>query len=193
MSKESPTSSEGQAVKSKSFSKSNMNNHSYVDCTFENCDFTESAWQNAKFCTCTFVNCNISLVKLDGCRLQDVRFVSCKIVGAEFFKSDKTFFSPHFKNCLLQYCNFSDLNLKNCTFNGSKITEGYFTNAILVGAKFSEVDLSGTTFHNCDLTQADFSTAKLYDIDPRTNIIKKAKFSFPEAIGLLRAFDITIV
>jgi fluoroquinolone resistance protein len=118
---------------------------------------------------------------------------ACKIAGAEFFKCEKTFFSANFKNSLLQYCNFSDLNMKNSSFKGSKLKDSHFTNTILKGADFSDVDLSGTVFHNCDLCNADFSSAVQYDIDPRTNKIKKAKFSLPEAAGLLRAFDITIV
>jgi uncharacterized protein YjbI with pentapeptide repeats len=71
--------------------------------------------------------------------------------------------------------------------------ECYFTNTYLHGAKFDESNLLGTIFHNCDLSRADFSSATCYDIDPLTNKIKKAKFSLPEALGLLRGFDITIV
>ena len=78
-------------------------------------------------------------------------------------------------------------------FIGSKLKENYFTNTCLIGADFYDVDLSGTIFHNCDLSKADFSSATQYAIDPQTNKIKKARFSLPEAVGLLRTFDITIV
>lgn len=183
---------EGQIIKSENIAK-NLDGYSFNECTFENCDFSESVLRNTRFCVCNFVNCNLSLIKLDGCRFQDIRFVDCKIVGAEFFKCDRTFFSVNFKNCILQYCNFSDLNMKHTSFSGSKLREGYFTNTILIGANFSDVDLTGTIFHNCDLCKADFSKAIQYNIDPQTNKIKKAKFSLPEAVGLLRAFDITIV
>jgi uncharacterized protein YjbI with pentapeptide repeats len=83
--------------------------------------------------------------------------------------------------------------MKNSSFKGSKLKDSHFTNTILKGVDFSDVDLAGTTFHNCDLCNADFSSATQYDIDPRTNKIKKAKFSFPEAAGLLRGFEIEIV
>jgi uncharacterized protein YjbI with pentapeptide repeats len=114
-------------------------------------------------------------------------------VGAEFFKCVRTFFSASFKNCLLSYCNFSDLNLKNTHFDGSKIQESFFSNTVLIGADFTDADLSGTLFHNCDLCKADFSTAVRYSIDPQTNKIKKAKFSLPEAVGLLQGFEIIII
>jgi uncharacterized protein YjbI with pentapeptide repeats len=130
---------------------------------------------------------------LDGCRIQDVRFLDCKIVGAEFFKCEKFFFSANFENCMIQCCNFSDLNMKKANFSGSKIKECYFMNTCLNGANFSGAELLGTTFHNCDLCKADFSRTTQYSIDPGTNKIKKAKFSLPEVVGLLHGLDITIV
>ena len=184
---------EDQVIKSEDFSKKSLENYTFPSCSFISCDFSESLLRNAKFCACTFMNCNLSLMKLDGCRFQEVKFVDCKIVGAEFFKCERTFFSVTFKGCLLQYCNFSDLNMENSSFTGSKLKDSHFTNAILIGTDFHDVDLTGTIFHNCDLRKADFSSATRYNIDPQTNKIKKAKFSLPEALGLLRAFDITII
>lgn len=83
--------------------------------------------------------------------------------------------------------------MKNASFCGSKVKESHFTNTLLNSADFGDVDLSGTVFHNSDLSKADFSRAMNYNVDPMTNKIKKAKFSLPEAVGLLRGFDITIV
>lgn len=93
----------------------------------------------------------------------------------------------------MRYCNFSDLNMKNFSFKESKIYEAHFSNTILNGASFTDTDLSGTIFHKCDLSKADFSTAVRYAIDPLTNKVKKAKFSLPEAVGLLHGFDIALV
>lgn len=184
---------EGQKIKSKLFSKEDLIDQAFRDCIFTSCDFSAASLRNVMFCTCSFVNCNFSLVKLAGTRFQDVKFVNCKIVGAEFSKCEKTFFSATFKDCSLQYCNFSDLNMKNVSFNGSRLTESTFKNTCLKGADFSDVNLLGTLFHNCDLNKADFSQARQYAIDPHTNKIKNAIFSMPEVVGLLRGFDITIV
>lgn len=163
---------DGQVFKSQDFSKQSLAAHILTDCLFQ--------------------NCNLSLVKVDDCRLHNVQFIDCKIVGVEFFKCEKRFFSVDFRNCQLNYCNFSDLNMKNTHFCKSQIKEGYFTNTSLINARFENVDLSGTIFHNCNLSKADFSTAFNYHIDPMTNNIKKAKFSLPEAVGLLQGFDIIL-
>lgn len=180
-------------IRSEDFSKKSLEGYTFTSCSFHSCNFSEAILRNAKFCGCIFLNCNLSLPKLEGCRFQDAQFVECKIVGAEFFKCEKTFFSTSFKKCLLQYCNFSDLNMKNVSFKESLLKENHFINTILNGADFTDVDLAGTIFHNCDLCKADFSSAMQYDIDPQTNKIKKAKFSLPEVVGLLRGFNITII
>ncbi len=184
---------EGEVVKSSDFSKKSLEGRLFTSCTFQSCNFSETLLRGAQFASCRFVGCNLSLVKLQGCRFQEAEFIDCKIVGAEFAKCEKTFFSASFKNCLIHYCNFSDLSMKNATFTGSRVKECHFTNTVLSGADFSGVDLSGTIFHHSDLCKADFSTATQYVIDPQTNKIKKASFSLPEALGLLQGFGVTII
>lgn len=179
--------------KSEDFSKQPLSEQVFTTCEFHNCNFSESILWNAKFVNCVFKGCNVSLVKMDGCRFQDVQFIDCKLVGADFFKCERPFFSVQFTHSILHYCNFSDLNLKGIPFSRCKLKECHFTNSSLVGASFKDSDLSGTIFHNSDLSKADFSSAVNYAIDPRTNNIKKAKFSLPEAAALLHGFDILLV
>lgn len=113
------------------------------------------------------------------------------MVGVDFYKCDK-FFHIKFIKSILQTCNFTDLKLKGISFRGSKVREVYFTSTDLQEADFSDVDLLGTLFHQCNLTKSDFRNAKNYGIDIQTNNLKKAKFSFPEAINLLKCLDIEI-
>ena len=183
---------DGKHFTSVDFSQKSLDDHSFSNCTFHCCNFSKSLFRNAAVTSCSFVGCNLSLGILDVCHMQDIHFLDCKIVGVEFFKCCRVFFSVTFKNCLLQYCNFSELNMKSTSFSGSKIKECYFTNTCLNSANFNGTELSGTSFHNCDLCRADFSGATQYSVDPCTNKIKKAKFSLPEVIGLLQGFDIII-
>ena len=75
------------------FSRASLSEHCFTNCTFQGCNFTECLLWNAKFISCSFKSCNLSLLKLDGCRMQDAYFEDCKIVGADFFKCEKNFFS----------------------------------------------------------------------------------------------------
>jgi fluoroquinolone resistance protein len=183
---------EDQLIEGSDFSGTSLADHAYINCTFHNCNFTECILWNTKFTSCTFKACNLSLLKLEGCRLQEVQFIDCKIVGAEFFKCEKRFFSIQAIHSSLHYCNFSGLTMKHTSFQESRLTECQFIDTNLTEANFTMSDLPGTLFHNSDLTKANFCGAKNYEIDVRNNKIKKAKFSFPEAIGLLHGFDIDI-
>lgn len=184
---------EGLTFKSENFSQKSLEGQVFNACTFNGCNFTESILRNVEFCDCEFVNCNLSLAKMDGSRFQDVKFKECKIVGVDFYKCNSAFFSPNFKDCMLQYCNFSDLVLKYISFKGCTLKECHFNGTNLSGAAFIDTEFNGTLFHKCDLSKADLTSARGYDIDPRTNKVTKAKFSLPEAARLLQFFDITLV
>ena len=178
--------------KSDDFSKKKLSGRSFSDCSFEGCDFTESDLRSTRFNSCLFKNCNFTLTKIDGCRLQDVHFIETKILGVDFYKCDPAFFSVRFNDGFLQYCNFSDLNMKRSSFKGCKLKECHFTNTVLKEANFMESDLLGTIFHDCDLSAANFTGAFNYNINPQTSRIKKAKFTLPEALSLLSHFEVII-
>ncbi len=183
---------ERQTFQAQDFSATSFAQATIVDCIFENCNFTSVNFQQAKLTDCTFRSCNLSLINLDGCYLQDVTFDECKLTGTDFFKCEKIFFSITLKNSYLQYCNFSRLPMSKISFIESKLLECRFNETILIEANFTGCDLTETTFHRCDLTRADFTGAVNYSIDIRTNAVKLAKFSLPEAVRLLHGFDIII-
>jgi len=182
---------ENQQFKSLDLGRQSLQGSVFDHVVFESCHFIESNWQQAQFHDCLFKNCNLSLIQLKGCRLEQVAFKECKIVGLDFYKCEKVFHIA-FDKSVLQTCNFADLKLKKTSFAGSKIKEVYFTNTDLSEANFTDTDLIGTVFHQCNLTKADFRHAENYLIDLETNLVKKAQFSLPEAINLLKFFDIVI-
>ncbi len=65
-------------------------------------------------------------------------------------------------------------------------------NTDLSGCNFSESDFSGSLFQNTNLTSANLTKCTGYKIDPQKNRIKNAKFSLPEAMELLEAFEIQL-
>ena len=131
----------------------------------------------------------MSLIKLNGNKLQEIIFKECKFVGTEFYRCEKLN-HVKFLKCILQTCNFTDLKLKGFSFKASKLKEVHFSNTDLSEADFSDTDLLGTIFHQCNLTKANFRDAKNYQIDFATNNLKKAKFTFPDVINLLKSLDI---
>ena len=78
------------------------------------------------------------------------------------------------------------------SFEGSKLKECDFKETLLSEVNFKGCDFLGTLFHQCDLKGADFRGAVNYSIDPQVNQIQKGKFSAPDALSLLKGFDITL-
>lgn len=130
--------------------------------------------------------------QLEGCRLQGIEFEDCKLVGVNFAACEKKFMSLNFKNCLIDTCNFSFLDLKNTRFLSCVLRDGYFAETNLTLSDFSKTDLKGTVFHNVNLRKADFREAFNYAINPATNQLTKAKFSSPDVLSLLSYLDIEI-
>ena len=184
---------EDQNFKTHDFSDISFAEKSFSHCLFESCNFIESSWQSAKFASCIFKNCNLSLINLKNCRLYDVVFEESKLVGIDFSQYDTSFiFSISAKKCLIQHCSFSHLPMKKTLFQQSKIHGSNFIDSCLVEADFTGADLKDTMFHTCDLSNSNFCHAVNYAIDPQVNKVKGAKFSFPEVVGLLKNFEITI-
>ena len=183
---------ENKNFKEKDFSKYDFSNQSYLDSFFENCDFSNSNFSNAKFINCRFFRSNFSLVILSRTRLQNCFFEESKLIGIHFFKCDKFLLSINFKKCLIDICNFSDIDLKKSSFFESTLRRCDFKNSILIETDFRKTDLSSTSFHHSNLSKANFLDAINYSIDPLTNKLEKAEFSKPEVYSLLNFLDIII-
>jgi uncharacterized protein YjbI with pentapeptide repeats len=67
-----------------------------------------------------------------------------------------------------------------------------FIETDLTNGVFKKTDLENSQFFKTNLSGADFSSARNYSIDVRNNILKKTRFSMPEALALLDGLDIII-
>ena len=80
----------------------------------------------------------------------------------------------------------------NFKFASSQFQECFFEECSLKGCNFKDINFASTQFNRCNLSKADFRGAYGYNIDINSNILKKAKFSFPEVTSLLSSLDIII-
>ena len=151
-------------------------------------DLAGAELEDVLFETCSFIATNLT-----DARFSSVAFEGCKLVGVDFRKC-RVFPSVDvsFVDCVLDGCNFSDMTLKRQKFVSCDLRRCVFLHADLTDADFSHSDLDESIFHECDLRRSDFSRARNYLVDPNGNKIAKAKFSLPEAVSLLRGFDIEL-
>lgn len=168
----------------------------FEGCTFVACNFSEVSFVKCKFYECDFINCNLSVIKVTGCSFGDVSFQESKVIGVNWTQANwprVRLNSPlRFDKSILNNSSFYGLSLKGIAMVECKAKEADFRQADCSEANFTYTDFSGSSFGNTDLTQADFSEAINYNIDIFNNIIKKAKFSLPDAMNLLRYLDIEL-
>jgi len=167
----------------------------FEGCTFDKCVFNEAVLTHCRFTKCRFVGCDLSLFKPQNCRFVDVEFVESKLVGVDWTavgetKTDRTLFSASFDQCVLDYGVLKGLPAKKLFKCSAR--EADFTEGDLQEADCRETDFAGATFLRSDLRGANFVGARNYAIDVTRNKVRKARFSWPDAMALTAAFGVVI-
>jgi fluoroquinolone resistance protein len=180
----------------KTFNKINVSDETlsrkvFEDCLFDHCDFLNCTMDNCKFINCRFEYCILSdVIPLD-CRFQEPQFFRCKLMGMDWTRTLELR-EPDFQECRLDYSNFRLLKIPKTKMVNCEAREVAFIETDLNKSDFRLTDFEHSRFFKSDLTCADFKGAKNYSIDIKNNILKKTRFSLPEALMLLDSLDIII-
>jgi uncharacterized protein YjbI with pentapeptide repeats len=144
-----------------------------------------------KFIDCTFELSQLSSVKIQGAVIQ-AKFIESKIEGINFFTAKRAILSLSFDRCLIRHSSFAELKMLKVKFIRCTLQNVDFSDADLTSADFTNTTFENCVFRNTNLTKADFRCASGYYIDPTLNKLKGARFSSPDVLSLLSAFDIVI-
>jgi fluoroquinolone resistance protein len=172
---------DGNEVKNKNFEES----------VFEDCHFLNCSFEKSRFLNCQFRGCVISAVGLLNCRFIQPIFRKCKVLGIDWTKT-KLFREPEFYDCQIDFSNFRMLKIPGVKIINCEAREVEFIETDFSGGVFTGTDFERSRFFKTNLSGADFRGAKNYSIDITNNMIKKARFSYPEVISLLDGLEITI-
>lgn len=181
---------ESQTIEKIDFTKA-LPDKEYIDCTFVNCNFEQLLLKNIVFDECRFKFCNLSLIKTTKMTWHNVHFIECKMVGADFTGSNP-FSTFRFDNSNLQYASFAQMKLKATPFINCNLQEVDFSEADLTSAIFDQCEMSRAVFSHTNLEKADLTSAYHFLIDPRTNRLKNARFSYDGIEGLVIPLGISI-
>jgi uncharacterized protein YjbI with pentapeptide repeats len=165
--------------------------HSFESCVFEGFDLKDADLRHARFVDCRFVSSDLSNAQLANTRVREVTFEECKLLGIQWTQLDDLV-NPEFRESQLDYGNFTGLKLKKTKFNNCSLKECDFAQADLSESSFGKSDLRGARFQSTALSKADFRGAINYVIDPVANKVRGARFSMPEAQGLLVGLGVVI-
>lgn len=182
---------EEQTFDSSSFPDLKNSSTEFVECSFKGIDMSAVNFSRTKFLDCTFHDCNFSNSLLKNAHFRSSTFKKCKLIGLNWAEAS-SIANPSFYESVMDYCVFQGMSLKGAVFNDCRLHEADFYEANLTKALFNHSHLKGATFNRANLSEADFRGASEYFIDVRETMIKKAKFSLPEAMNLLSSLDIVL-
>lgn len=163
----------------------------FSGCVFKNCKFFEATFFDCTFENCRFDNCDLASISIKHSSFQQVNFVDCKLTGIQWNEAAVPL-DVHFKKCLLNYSGFVGVDLRKSDIVECQLKEVDFTEANLSRANCNYSDFAGARFVQTNLSYTDLTAATNYAIHPDGNILKKTKFSLPEALSLLDVYDIVI-
>ena len=163
----------------------------FSGCAFNSCKLFNISFHNCMFEDCEFENCDLASASIKHTTFRGVKFIDTKLTGIQWPDAAMPL-DVSFIRCLLNYCGFIAVDLRNTKMFDCQIKEADFTEANLSKADCSYSDFLGARFINTNLTRANFTNATNYSIHPHGNKLCKTKFSLPEVLSLLDVFDIII-
>jgi len=175
----------------KEFENLLLNNTEFYSCTFTNIRFFKSKFNNCRFEKCLFKNCDLSLSKFTSSLFIDVKWDNCKLMGIDWTSVSKPV-KIFLCNCILTDSSFYNMDLIGTEIIKCTAHNTDFEKVNLRKADCSKTDFNLSRFAGADLSGADFTEALNYNINPETTKIKNAKFSYPEVLSLLSAWNIII-
>jgi uncharacterized protein YjbI with pentapeptide repeats len=120
-----------------------------------------------------------------------VTFSGCKLLGTDWTLADKLE-GLVFSDSCLDLSGFRMLKLPKLVMTGCQTRETDFIETDLSGADLTKTDFENSRFHRTNLSGADLTGALHYAISINDNMLKKARFSLPEALSLLDGLDIIV-
>jgi fluoroquinolone resistance protein len=174
-----------------------LHSSEFHDCVFFRGSFVEAVFRRCRFVDCAFRECDLSLIQVPGSRFTATRFEDCKVVGVNWAEADwpkAALANPiGFFKSAISHSTFIGLRLRGIQIVDCAAMDVDFREADLHQADFGGTDLAQSLFGSTDLSAADLSRARNYQIDPSQNVLRKARFSLPEAMSLLHSMDIVLV
>jgi uncharacterized protein YjbI with pentapeptide repeats len=168
----------------------------FIDCKFIKCDFHEIKVSGCTFRNCIFSGCTILNPKFKFTLAVGNIFEHCNLTGINWSDTvkAKTLLPPFYSldDCLIKHNYFYHFAMKAFNFEECDLTGSIFEQCNLTNANFRRAQLADAKFDNNNLAGADFREAENYAISLEINKLKKAKFSFPEAIRLLEVVGIVV-
>jgi len=156
----------------------------FRDCTFTNVIFAEARLRECRFEDCVVGLSDWTMAKVYGTAMRGVKFEGSKLMGIDWSDGHRSL-DATFKECVLDYCSFVQIDLRKSAFKDCRMLEVNFTEANLSESDFSGSNLDRCHFHKTNLSRANLGGATNVRLNPTENKMKGATISLDAAIGVV--------
>ena len=182
---------EGRAFRDLDLRDREISEKVFRDCTFTNVIFAEARLRECRFEDCLVGLSDWTLAKVYGTSMRGVKFEGSKLMGIDWSDGHRSL-DASFKECVLDYCSFVQIDMRKSAFKDCRMLEVNFTEANLTEADFSGSNLDRCQFHRTNLSRANLAGATNVRLNPNENKVKGATLSLDAAIGVVTAMGIYV-
>ncbi|GAC06437.1 Qnr family pentapeptide repeat protein [Paraglaciecola chathamensis] len=153
------------------YSKQDLQDSTFTNCKFYQCDFTNANLRDSRFIDCIFIEKGST----EGCQfsysdLRDSSFKDCQLSLSNF--KGAMCFGIEFKNCDLKGADFLQTKFLNQISNSI-----YFCSAYITGCNLTYVNLERQCIEKCDLFDNKWFGANLRGASLKDSDLSRGLFS----------------
>jgi uncharacterized protein YjbI with pentapeptide repeats len=182
---------EGKVYCDLDFRGAELSEKVFRDCTFTNVIFAEARLRECRFEDCVVCLSDWTMAKVYGTALRGVKFEGSKLMGIDWSDGHRSL-DASFKECVLDYCSFVQIDLRKLVFKDCRMLEVNFTEANLTETDFSGSNLDRCHFHQTNLSHANLAGATNVRLNPAENKVKGATISLDAAIGIVTSIGMHV-
>ncbi|MBB5872447.1 uncharacterized protein YjbI with pentapeptide repeats [Allocatelliglobosispora scoriae] len=189
-----------QAVTNEDWYAEDIEDRTYLRCSFEHVDLTEATSAGAVFEECTFGNVKFNASRhtdsaflrctFKRCNLFEAEFVGCKLVGSSFTESAVR--PMRITGGDWSFVGLAGADLRGVTITGTRMREVDLTAANCTDAVIVDTDLSGGQLHSAKFGGCDLRGSDLTALDPTLVELRGAVINSDQAIIIAQALGLEI-
>ena len=159
-------------------------------CGIERVSFANRVVHRFRAADSRFVNCDFSNATLRGLEAARVEFIGCRLIGLKAIEC--RWHDVLVEDCDARYGQLTDGRLTACEFKGSGFQDADFQGANLEGLRTERVNFSRCNLSGAKLKDADLRGADIEGLLVRSEDVRGAIVTPPQAMELARLLGLVI-
>ncbi len=143
---------------SEDYSTKNLNNATFINCKFLDCNLSSVSMINSKFFNCKFSMCDLTSTNFRN-----------SVINKCIFEESNKIINSKFGNCKISNCDFIDCTIDSCVLDEAFFSKCTFKNNLWIAVStylclFEDVSFTSVKFRNMNFEYSIFSNIHMNDM-----------------------------